>query len=163
MPFLKLQGFKFIQISNHCSVSWKISPLSFYSSNLVYFGQKLSPLKRNLQTFLVNEWKFIKTLMSCLKPQVSFSLNFVSLFSAIRKITFLYFFSWNFIWFRQKEPIKMQNFRLSTTHVKFHRICILIGSFCWKYIKFQAKKYREVMSHDTEDWCKIYGKTDLLF
>ena len=94
--------------------------------------------------------------MSCWKPQVSFSLNFVSLFSAIRKIPLLYFFSWNFIWFRQKEPIKMQSFRLSTTHVKFHRMCTLIVFFYWKYIKFQAKKYREVMSHDTEHWCKIY-------
>ena len=37
------------------------------------------------------------------------------------------------------------------------------GSFCWKYIKFQLKKYRRVMSHDTEDWCKSWRKTNLLF
>ena len=36
----------------------------------------------------------------------------------------------------------MQNFRFSTAHVKFHQICILIGYFCWKYIKFQVKKGR---------------------
>ena len=53
----------------------------------------------------------------------------------------LYFFSWNFIWFLQREPTKVQNFRLSTAQVKFHQICILIGSFCWKYIKFQLRKY----------------------
>ena len=46
---------------------------------------------------------------------------------------------------------------------QFHQICTLIGSFCWKYIKFQLKKYRGVVSHDTEDWCKIWRKTDLLF
>ena len=79
------------------------------------------------------------------------------------EITLLYFFGWNFIWFLQKEPIKVQNFRLSTAQVKFHQICTLIGSFCWKYIKFQLKKYRGVMSHDTEEWCKIWRKTDLLF
>ena len=33
--------------------------------------------------------------------------------------------------------IIVQNFRLLTAHVKFHQICTLIGSFCWKYIKFQ--------------------------
>ena len=47
--------------------------------------------------------------------------------------------------------------------MKFHQVCILICSFCWKYIKFQLKKYREVISHDTEEWCKIWRKTDLLF
>ena len=57
----------------------------------------------------------------------------------------------------------MQHFRLSTTHVKFHQICTLIGSFCWNYIKFQLKKYRGVMSHDAEEGCKIWRKTDLLF
>ena len=80
-----------------------------------------------------------------------------------REITLLYFFSWNFIWFLQKEPIKLQNFRLSIAQVKFHQICTLIGFFCWKYIKFQLNKYRGVMSHDTEEWCKIWRKTDLWF
>ena len=43
-------------------------------------------------------------------------------------------------------------------------MCTLIGSICWKYIyKTSAKKYRGVMSHDTEEWCKISRKTDLLF
>ena len=79
------------------------------------------------------------------------------------EISLLYFFSWNFIWFLQKEPTTVQNFRLLTAQVKFHQICTLIGSFCWKYIKFQLKKYRGVVSHDTEDWCKIWRKTDLLF
>ena len=79
------------------------------------------------------------------------------------EITLLYCFSWNFVWFRQKEPIKKQNFRLSTAHVKFHQICTLIVSFCWKYIKFQLKRYRGVMSHYTKDWCKIWRKTNFLF
>ena len=56
------------------------------------------------------------------------------------EISLLYFFSWNFIWFLQKEPTTVQNFRLSTAQVKFHQICTLIGYFCWKYIKFQLKK-----------------------
>ena len=73
--------------------------------------------------------------------------------------TFLYFFSGNFIWLRQNENIKEQNFRLSTAHMKFHQICTLMGSFCWKYIKFRLKKHKGVMSHDTEEWCKIWRKT----
>ena len=35
------------------------------------------------------------------------------------EVTLLYFFSWNFIWFLQKEPIKVQNFRkILTAQVK---------------------------------------------
>ena len=40
----------------------------------------------------------------------------------------------------------MQNFRLLTAHMKFHQICSLIVSFCWKNIKFQQKKYRGFIS-----------------
>ena len=79
------------------------------------------------------------------------------------EITLLYFFSWNFIWFLQKESIKVQNFRLSTAQVKFHQIFNLIGSFCWKHIKLQVKNYRGVMSDDTEEWCKVWRKNNLLF
>ena len=32
-----------------------------------------------------------------------------------------------------------------------------------KVYKILAKKYRGVISHDPEDWCKIWRKTDLLF
>ena len=115
----------------------------------------------------------------------------------------------------------MQNFRLSTTHVKVHQICTLVGSlkyvefqlrrteelylmtlkidakfedklifffkkwqefgeiwpehsqvskactlicsYCAKYLMFELKKYREVIFHDTEGWCKIWRKTDFWF
>ena len=57
----------------------------------------------------------------------------------------------------------MQNLRLSTAQVKFHQICTFVDSFCWKYIKFQLKNYKRVMSHDTEESCKIWRKNDLSF
>ena len=114
-----------------------------------------------LSDFRVVGWKFTKFIKSYLKPQLSFSLKFASLFKVPWQITLAYFFNWNFIWFGQKEPIKVQNFRLLTAHVIFNQICTLIGSFCWKYNKFQLKKYRGVTSRYTEEWCKIWGKTDL--
>ena len=33
-------------------------------------------------------------------------------------------------------------------------ICTFMGLFCPKHIKFQVKKHRGVMPHDTEKWCK---------
>ena len=133
-----------------------ITPQYFLGSNLT-LDKKTIEVK--FSNFEVVGWKFTKFLMSYLKPQVSFSLNFASLFSVMRDT--LYFCSWNFIWIGLKEPIKEQNFRLSTTKVKFHQIYTLICSFWWKYIKFQLKKYRGVMSHGTEESCKIQQKSDL--
>ena len=69
---------EFIQILHNCSVSWKITPLYFFSSNLYTLN------KKQFSDFWMVGWKFTKFLMSCLKLQVSFSLNFASLFSVMR-------------------------------------------------------------------------------
>ena len=47
-------------------------------------------------------------------------------------------------------------------HSKVSKIFILMGSFWAKYILFELKKYRGVIFHDIEEWCKIWRKTDLL-
>ena len=62
-----------------------------------------------------------------------------------------------------KGTLQRGNFRLSIAHVKFHQICTLVSSFCWKDIKFRLKKYRGVMFHVTKDWWKIWRKTNLWF
>ena len=46
-------------------------------------------------------------------------------------------------------------------HSKVSKIFILMGSFWAKYILFELKKYRGVIFHDNEEWCKIWRKTDL--
>ena len=44
------------------------------------------------------------------------------------------------------------NFRkLLMQAVESLEICTLMGFFCPKHIKIQIKKYRRVMSHDTEE------------
>ena len=65
----------FIQIFHHSLVSWKTTPLHFFSSNLTYFGQKQLI---EVSDFWVVGWKFTKFLMSYLKTRGRFSLNFAS-------------------------------------------------------------------------------------
>ena len=36
------------------------------------------------------------------------------------------------------------------------KFCTLMCSFCPYHIKFWMKKYRRFMSHDTEEWCKVW-------
>ena len=43
------------------------------------------------------------------------------------------------------------------------KICTLVCYFCRKYIMFEPKTYRGVMSHNTEEWCNIWGGIDLCF
>ena len=59
-------------------------------------------------------------------------------------ITPLYFFSWNFIYFQQKELIKVQIWWIFTWTVKSLNFCTLMGYFCKNHIKFQLKRYRRV-------------------
>ena len=55
------------------------------------------------------------------------------------------------------------NFQTFDCSSEFRQICTLIGSFCWKYIQFQLKRHRGVMSHVTEEWCKLLRKANFLF
>ena len=48
-------------------------------------------------------------------------------------------------------------------HLKVSKIYTLMGSFCPKCIMFELKKHREVIFHETEEWWKIWRKTDLQF
>ena len=48
-------------------------------------------------------------------------------------------------------------------HSKISKICSLMGCFWSKYIIFKLEKYWRVMFDGTEDWCKIWKKTDLYF
>ena len=82
--------------------------------------------------------KFYRFLTSNLKPQVNFSLNLPLLFSVMRDMSpLLFYLKLYIIW------TKGTNFRRLTAHVKIRQICTLIGSFCWKYIKFQLKSIEE--------------------
>ena len=74
------------------------------------------------------------------------------------EITLLYFFSWNFILFWRREPIRVPNFRLSISpNLYLDRLLLL------KVYKISAKKVQRRMSHNTEKWCKFWRKTNVLF
>ena len=48
-------------------------------------------------------------------------------------------------------------------HSKISKFCTLMGSFWANYIMFQLKKYRGVIFDGTQDWYKVWRKTDLCF
>ena len=128
----------------------------------LYTLDKSSPWKWKFPDFWVPWWKFTKFLMSFLKPWVSFSSNFAWHFS-VMKDNYSVTFRSNVIYFPQKGPIKVQitktfecldqnapnscNFLI--TNCFFFKFCITLLS------KSYSKKYRRVISQDTEKWWKI--------
>ena len=98
----------FLQILHHFSMPWKITSLYFFSSNNIYLAQK-EPIKVNIfETFecsgqkLKSLWQFWYNKL--IPPQIFYP-------SAVSwKITPLYFFSSNNVYFAQKEPIKVKIF-----------------------------------------------------
>ena len=57
-----------------------------------------------------------------------------------------------------KNDKNLVNFDLTTRFLKFST---LTSSFCAKYTTFHLNKYKGVLCHDTEEWCKIWRKTDV--
>ena len=95
----------FLQILHGSSVSWKISPLEFYRSNVTYFPQE-GPIK--VQIFETFECLDQNPPNSChFWNNKSVFLQILHHFSVSWDIAPLNFSSWNFIYFQQKEPIKV--------------------------------------------------------
>ena len=106
----------------------------------------------NFLDFLVLGSKFNK-FFSYLKKKKNLQIFHYS--SVSWDITPLYLFSWNFIYFQQKKPIKVQIWWNFTWAVESLKFCTVVGSFCKNQIKFQLKKYRRLISHGIEEWCKV--------
>ena len=73
--------------------------------------------------------------------------------------------NWCMIWRKTDLLIqKWQEFgEFWLEHWKVSKICTFIGSYCAKYLMFNLKNYRGVIFCDTEEWCKIWTKTNLWF
>ena len=115
----------------------------------------------NLWDFLVFWSKFIK-LLSIFKQQYGFSSNFASFFSFMRH-NFSVLLQRKFYMLSAKGAYQSTNWWNFTWEVESLKFSTLSGSFCPNHIKFQLKKYRTVISHDSEEWCKVWRKTDLWF
>ena len=99
----------FIQILHHCPVSRKITPCIFLVQTSYTLETKTAYQSETFE--LLSRWVKIHQILHVILEttcQCSFKLCITL---QCHEITFLYFFSWNFIWFLQKQPIKVQNFR----------------------------------------------------
>ena len=131
----------FIQILPFCSVSWKITSLYFFNSTFIYFGQKW-PIEVTFSDFWLVRWQFTKFLMSYLKPQARFSLNFASLFNVMEDKSSVLFYLKRYMIFT-KGTHHSAKFQISdcsgeiSPNLYFDRLLLL------KVYKVSAKKSME--------------------
>ena len=59
-------------------------------------------------------------------------------------------------WHKEFDKFWLENLKVSKTYT-------LMGCFWPKYIMFELRKYRVVMFDGTQDWYKVWRKTDLCF
>ena len=100
-----------LQILYLSSVSWKIIPLYFFSSNNIYFAQKESIKMKIFETFECSG----QILSNCIcqfwnDESIPLQILYPSLVSW--KVTPLDFFSSNNVYFAHKEPIKVKIFQV---------------------------------------------------
>ena len=99
-----------LQILYPSSVSWKIIPLYFFSSNNIYFAQK-EPIKMKIfENFLECSGQNLSNFLCQFWNDKSIPLQVLYLSSVSWKIIPLYFFSSNNAYFAQKEHIKINFF-----------------------------------------------------
>ena len=98
--------------------------------------------------------------MSYLKPQVSFSLNFASLFSVMRYNSSV-LFSWNFIWFGQKgfcyfdlSTQNSQNF-----HFDWFLLCKLFNVWSKNIQRSYLSWHWRVMQNLKKNWLVAWKMT----
>ena len=98
--------------------------------------------------FQVLWWKFVKLLMLFSKPQLNFSLNFASLSSVMKDSSSVLFYIKHYVLFSEG----------TNQSGDFWHFWVLRS----KFTKFLSVLKQQI-SYDTEQWCKIWISTDLLF
>ena len=97
-----------LQILYPSLVSWKIIPLYFFSSNDIYFAQKELIKMKIFETFECSCQILSNSVSQFWNKSIPLQILYPS--SVLWKIIPPYFFSWNHIYFAQKELIKMKIF-----------------------------------------------------
>ena len=78
----------------------------------------------------------------------------------------LYFLGQTLYTLRERDQLKCKLLRLLSARIKIRRILVIFeiknrfffkftSLFCPNHIKFQLKKYRRIISHDTKEWYQI--------
>ena len=110
-----------LQILYPSSVSWKITPLYFFSSNKIYFAQK-KPIKVKLSEAIECSGQNLSNSLCQFWNDKSIPLQILYSSSVSWKITSLYFLAQTIYTFLKRSTLKWKCLRLSSARVKINQI-----------------------------------------
>ena len=155
-----LMSFSKPQVLRDSSVLWKITPLYFFMSNVIYFAQK-EPIKLKILRILSAQVKIYQILVifetiNQFFFEFSITLQCMKHKSSTFLAETLYTFNKRNIWkyklLQVTSYISLQVHGISRKPEVLDFDGFLLSE---SNIKFQLKKYRRVISHDNEEWCKV--------
>ena len=111
----------FLQILHHSSLSWKITPLCFFSSRTIYVGEKEPIEEKIFETFKCSGQNSLNS--SCqFWNYKSVPLKCFHHFTVSSHISYLHIFSSCIFYLLQKDPTKVPVLRLLGALVKIFKI-----------------------------------------
>ena len=123
----------FLQILHDFSVPSKITPLCLFRSNILHFAGNGPIEVKHLESFEYSDQNLPNFGHFWNK---SVFLQILHHSSVLYNITPSYFFTRNFMYFQQIEPIIVQIWWNFTWAVESLKFCSLISSFCKNHVKF---------------------------
>ena len=144
---------------HHCSVSWDITPVYFFSWNLIYF-QKKEPIKVQIW------WNFHGSSRKSEISHIDGLLLSKSYKVSTKKVQKSYLsWHWRMMQSLKKNWLVISNMTwviwgIFTQPLKSLKITLTWALFVHKVYRVWAKKYRGVIFHDTEQWCTIWINPD---
>ena len=130
-----------LQILYSFSVSWKITPLYFFSSK-IYTLLKRNTLKWKIWVFQVLGSKFVNFLMSILKRQVNSSSNFASFFIVMTQNSSVNFKLMLFLLWINESHQSLKTFKCSSGNLPY--------SSC--YFPNHKSVFLQILHHPSVSW-----------
>ena len=150
---------RFGEVSRELSKVWNFALMGSFGPNYIKF---------QLKEHMTNDAKFKEKMTFDFKynlsnfvnfhPTTQKSENFFSMGSFCLKYT-----RWCKIWINPHLVVSKITWGIGWTFIgalKSLKNCTWMGYFCPKHIMLQPENFTEIMCHDTEEWCKIWRKTD---
>ena len=125
-----------LEILYPSSVSWKITPLYFFSSNNIYFAQREHIKMKIFGTFKCSSENSSNSSCQFWNDR-SIPLQILHHSSLLWHITSLWILSSHFSYFGLKDPINMPILRLSIALVKICHIHVIFQTTSQFFFKFR--------------------------
>ena len=132
-----------LQILYPSSVSWKITPLCFFSSNNIYFAQK-EPIKVNIFETFECSGQNLSTSLCQFANNMSIPLQILYPSSVSQKINST-FLAQTIYTFLKRRPLKWKFLRLSSAQVK---ICQIPYTYFEMATRFLSKFCIPIQFHE---------------